>query len=650
MTTAIAAAVAAVSLVQIPTASAQSARAADSAAAPVRYRVINLAPGQLAQQPAVNANGQAIVSVSDGDQYRAWFFDGARTQPLGRADWPLMYATGLNDRGEVTGSGGASFDSQHAFHWSAAAGLQDIGGAAPSSHATAVNRDGVIAGDTASPLEPVHGVRWTAAGGLEQLGSLNNFTTVPVAIGDDGLITGFSDTASNDTHAFAWTRANGIRDMGTLGGAASYPVAAGASGQVAGYSQLSGADGHWRAFYWTAAGGMRNLGALNGTDSFALAMNRLGQVAGVINLDNGYQRGFSWTAAGGMVDIGTLGGPGARPLAVNGKGVLGGWSWNARQASRAFLWSAGASMIDLDTRLVNAPAGLHLQSAAAVSDNGVIVAESNVGLVLLRPVGQAAHPAPVVGPIDTAAIIKPGSAAAVKLAFNDSDAGDTHRIDWQWGDQTMETGQVHEANGSGSANAVHVYRAAGTYTITARVSDTAGNSTTVKRDVVVADPARGTTAATGQVLSPQGAVRAEPSQSGAARFTFVAPSAGGSAGAQAVAGAPAGLRFSTGKTSFASSSVVRGAPAAPDQQRFSGAGELNGKGGYQYSLTIAAAAAPAAPASAGGDGASQGTGQFALRIWHKDPSSQSDIVDYDNSAGKLGTGTRLSEGAVVLAR
>ena len=225
----------------------------------------------------------------------------------------------------------------------------------------------------------------------------------------------------------------------------------------------------------------------------------------------------------------------------------------------AFLWRAGQPMADLNARLVNAPAGLVLDTALALSDSGAIVASSNAGLVLLRPVGGELHPAPVVGPIDLPAVAKPGSAVAVRVAFNDSDSTDLHHVDWQWGDLSMETALVTEKGGAGSARGVHVYHDAGIYTVVARVIDRAGNLTTVKGQLVVADPANSATLGRGRIDSPQGAVRADPAYRGAATFSLVAPASG----KQSAAAAPAGLRFAAAKAVFASTSMVAAAAAAP---------------------------------------------------------------------------------------
>jgi hypothetical protein len=77
--------------------------------------------------------------------------------------------------------------------------------------------------------------------------------------------------------------------------------------------------------------------------------------------------------------------------------------------------------------------------------------------------------APVAGALTLTAT----SACAVNasLAFTDPDTGDTHTASFAWGDSTSSPGTVTESGGSGTATASHTYAAAGTYAVTATISD-----------------------------------------------------------------------------------------------------------------------------------------------------------------------------------
>src|SRR5688572_17779629 len=64
----------------------------------------------------------------------------------------------------------------------------------------------------------VHAFTWTAAGGIVDIGTLGGTRAQAVAVDGDRVV-GFSrlpgDTVS---HAFSWTPTEGMRDLGTLGG------------------------------------------------------------------------------------------------------------------------------------------------------------------------------------------------------------------------------------------------------------------------------------------------------------------------------------------------------------------------------------------------------------------------------------------------
>ena len=609
-------------------------------AAVLRYRVVNLGAGDLASLPQINTSGQVAFALSDGQSFIASFFDGKRVRDIGSLGGALAITTGINDSGQISGySSGAPDAPYHAFRWSAGSGMLDLGTIdGGESVGLALNAKGVVVGYSGGALRAPHAFRWTANAGMEDLGSLADDLSSAVALNDNGLVAGFSNTASFGTHAFVWARGTGIVDIGTLGGTASYPQAVASRGEVAGYSELGSAPGRYHAFLWTKAAGMRDLGALNGTESFALAMSPQARIAGVINVDSGYQRAMSWTAATGMVDLGTFGGPGARAQQVNGKDQVVGYALDKTLNPRAFLWSASQGLADLNPRLVNAPAGLVLDAAVAISDNGAIVATSNAGLVLLRPVGQDAIAAPVVGPIAAPALVRAGTAVTLKVAFNDIDAKELHRASLQWGDATMETARVTEKGGSGSVAASHVYSEPGVYTIIATVTDAAGNATKVKRELVV-EAAGLRAAGSGRLLVPHGANRLAPAEAGPASFSFIAP------GAQAAAGK---LGFNSARLNFRStamSAAARVQGSQPGTQQLSGTGKLNGKDGYRYALTVSAGAptATSAPATAP-------SARFGLRIWHSDPVTQADVVDFDNQPVQAAVGgTALVEGAIAVA-
>jgi probable HAF family extracellular repeat protein len=270
--------------------------------------------------------------------------------------------------GQVVGtSTDGSRDSRHAFSWTAAGGMIDLGtlpSANPSiplqqSRAIAVDAGQVVGTSFNNQSDTTKGFSWTAAGGMVDIGNLGVsnrvFTRVLPADVDAGQVVGTATIPSGDVHAFSWTAAGGMVDLGTLNGGDSEATAVHA-GQVVGTSNDTRGGIH--AFSWTAAGGMVDLGDLGGGLSQARAVDS-GQVVGqATNATHTANNVFSWTAGGGMVDLGTLGGSFADPAAV-ADGLIVGTSLTASQAQHAFAITGCA------------PLFLHVSSNSLLLDNVV---------------------------------------------------------------------------------------------------------------------------------------------------------------------------------------------------------------------------------------------------------------------------------------
>lgn len=596
------------------------------------YRVINLGTADLSALPAINAGGQVAFSLNTPAGSRAWFYDGATIRDIGTLGGPASFAPALNDAGQVAGYSSTASGFEHAFVWTLGRGMTDLGTLpdAANSQAAAINNRGVIVGTSEGvPATSPRAFRWSAAQGMADLGAfttgLGSFSSA-VAINDAGLAAGFSTRKSGDRHAFVWARDAGLTDIDTLGSIDSIPVGIGAGGQVAGNVFVS-PIGDYRAFVWTRAGGMRDLGAAGGMSSAVTAMSASGQVAGVINLASGFQRAMFWTQTGGMLKLGTLGGPGSNAIAVNNKGQVVGFADRRDGQARAYVWTRTQGMVDLNQRLRRAPAGLLLDAAVAISDNGSIVATSNAGLVLLTP-GTGPRRTHALGPIAAADLVDAGAAVDAAVSFAAEDTAAQHHVTWAWGDGSGErAGNTRASNGAGSGFASHTYSAPGIYTVTATVVDLAGNRAAVSRKVVVVDRSGGFVGGSGAFMSPQGANRKARIQAGKAYFSFVAPAAT----KPKAAGAAAALHFSVAGLSFRSTRLQAVALQGAGGQ-FEGSGSINGKGDYRFALDTTA-------------GAAGETGRFGLKIWHLDPATGAQVVDYDNRSG-----ASIAEGRIAIQR
>jgi hypothetical protein len=160
----------------------------------------------------------------------------------------------------------------------------------------------------------------------------------------------------------------------------------------------------------------------------------------------------------------------------------------------------------------------------------------------------------------------------------------------------------------------------GEFTIALTVTDSSGKSTTVSLGIDVL-PAGSCTCGHGKFTSPQGASAVVASQPGLATFAFSSHAGKGS------------VRFDTGGLHLRSTeATLRGRNG---QVQYQGSGTLNGASGYQFLLT----------ATKSPDGAER----IGVRIWHRDPQSGANVVDYDNMRKGVGAdaaGSIVDEGTV----
>lgn len=132
-----------------------------------------------------------------------------------------------------------------------------------------------------------------------------------------------------------------------------------------------------------------------------------------------------------------------------------------------------------------------IENALGIADNGTIVAESNAGLVVLKP-GAPRDDAPVVGPLTNATMFPFTAPYAAVSHFIDANTADTHRASWTWGDGSRpEAATVSERNGTGRITGTHRYREPGSYMVTLTVIDSGGRQSSTVALVAACDPAPG---------------------------------------------------------------------------------------------------------------------------------------------------------------
>jgi probable HAF family extracellular repeat protein len=274
-----------------------------------------------------------------GGANRAFWYEAGPNRQLPTLGGTGSYGYAVNG-GLVAGSSDLPGNvTAHGFVWSFPDGMvmKDVGtfcdstGCGSSSSARGVTgstlADAKVVGHSDLPGNlSYHAFEWTQAGGMSDLGTLCGQLVCGTnsnasGINASGQIVGTSNVPGNSaSHAVLFSP---IQDLGTLGGANSYGEAISSTGHVAGFSNLSGGfKSH--AFQWTPSGGMTDLGTLGGSDSYGFGVNASDQVVG-----NSYTAGnatihaflYDPAAAVPMKDLNDLIPPGSGWVLTSANGI-----------------------------------------------------------------------------------------------------------------------------------------------------------------------------------------------------------------------------------------------------------------------------------------------------------------------------------------
>lgn len=587
---------------------------------PGLYTVINLGP-ELASGE-LNERGQVAFNTNNYFDRSARFFDGDRIWPIGSPGGVFTLVTGLNDRGVVVGASATPTEpGGQAFAWTLAGGIRALPGATPSA-ALDINERGEIVGWVSAPGIVARAIRWNPDGGTTLLGPLPASSSEGTAINNRGYTTGYTTVANGVVHAHAtlWDPAGGQTDLGPTDGGDGFGLRINERNEVAGVINYP-APGRTQGFFWSRASGRVPIDA--GPNFILGDLNNRGEVVGTAEI-GGRGRGFQWTLARGLVPLPLGAGVASQAYDINDRGeIVGaiamadGGPWHATR------WpSYTATPIDLNTQLYRAPAGLELRAAVAINDGGVILADSNAGLVLLRP-GRRGTDAPVLGPIEgLPATVEVGQDVALTLNFVDNASRQTHMASATWTDGCPSSAStVTEADGTGQVRLQHRFCAAGYHAVKVVVTDSGGRSTELWREVMVVAPGLASLSGAGTLA---GAAAVPGRHNAPLRFALWTP-----LGEASAAGAPV-VRF-VGPFQFLSEAVTH-ATSTGMQARVEGTGRFNGRTGYRFVIEAVAG------------GATEGADRLRVRVTHADAATGAQVVDYDNGADR----TVVTEGGLAL--
>jgi probable HAF family extracellular repeat protein len=132
--------------------------------------------------------------------------------------------------------------------------MVNVGNLGSSSTPAAVNDSGQVVGESLTEKLETHAFSWTPAAGIVDLGTLGGTVSRAAAVNNRGQVVGFSTTAGDAAgHAFSWTADGGMESLPELadgldGGQAN---AINESGQIVGSSAVRLNVGH--ATMWGSA-------------------------------------------------------------------------------------------------------------------------------------------------------------------------------------------------------------------------------------------------------------------------------------------------------------------------------------------------------------------------------------------------------------
>ena len=347
--------------------------------------------------------GSAVIlfsTIAAGGQPPRFLVTPIDHRPPRIGDWDDDHIdpTGMNDLGQVVGTGESQGESLPMWVWSAGVGVRSYGSGGELGIPMDINNAGQVV-LTSGPGPSI----WTAAAGRQPLAAAEYVS----AINNSGVVVGASYIHSGQdyrTQAAYWPTPDNVQLIAKLPGrpGPTWAEAINDRGDVVGDSWPTAESPNHRAFLRTAKGALIDLGTLPGqTDSYAWGVNNRTHVIGYSRVGVATPRGFLWTPERGMQDLEDVTGAAMTPVATNDAGVIVG---NSIEFGRAvYYWSPHDGLFELDALLDPSASGWRIGKVMALNDAGqVLVESSNRGrysdptYLLLTPVPEPAGTAVVL--------------------------------------------------------------------------------------------------------------------------------------------------------------------------------------------------------------------------------------------------------------
>jgi probable HAF family extracellular repeat protein len=301
---------------------------------------------------------------------------------LGTVGGNFTLPSDINDAGDVVGTVQTATFDYHAFLYTDASGLRDLGtfGGDHWSQAISINNLGHLTAFRTNSDGSVGTFLYGDDIGTVAVGGLPGASLTMIdTLNDADQVTGYS-TIANVSQTFVWTAPTGAQPFGSPSGFVFGGGAINLPGQIA-LDAVVNADPNfpvYHAFRFTPGSGFLDLGTLPGSGrivSVASSINADGEVVGYSGDAAGGSPtlAFLYTDRGGMVALDTLGGRQTQANDINDNGAIVGDATLAGSGSlHAFLYTPASGVVDLNS-LIDPASGWSLQTATAINNRGMIV-------------------------------------------------------------------------------------------------------------------------------------------------------------------------------------------------------------------------------------------------------------------------------------